>query len=38
MDWRFVDPPNAASFTTRFVLDGAPILRVCHDYDDGARS
>jgi len=33
--WRFDDPPNAASFTTRFVLDGSPILRVYHDYDGG---
>ena len=32
-DWRFVDPPNAASFTTQFVLEGSPILRVYHDYD-----
>jgi hypothetical protein len=34
-DWRFDDPPNAASFTTTFVLDGSPILRVYHDYDGG---
>lgn len=34
-DWRFDDPPNAASFTTKFVLDGSPILRVYHDYDGG---
>lgn len=34
-DWRFADPPNAASFTTNFVLDGSPILRVYHDYDGG---
>jgi hypothetical protein len=33
--WRFADPPNAASFTTKFVLDGSPILRVYHDYDGG---
>lgn len=33
--WRFDDPPNAASFTTTFVLDGSPILRVYHDYDGG---
>ena len=32
-DWRFTDPPNAASFTTKFVLDGSPILRAYHDYD-----
>src|SRR5262249_23086991 len=34
-DWRFDDPPNAASFTTTFVLDGSAILRVYHDYDGG---
>src|SRR5215470_17076351 len=34
-DWRFDDPPNAASFTTKFVLDGSPILRVYHDYEGG---
>ena len=33
--WQFDDPPNIASFTTTFVLDGAPILRVYHDYDGG---
>jgi hypothetical protein len=32
-DWRFDDPPNTASFTTKFVLDGSPILRVYHDYE-----
>ena len=35
-DWPFEDPPNTASITTRQVLDGAPILRVAHDADDGA--
>lgn len=34
-DWPFDDPPNTASFTTKFVLDGSPILRVYHDYDGG---
>ncbi|MCA9265072.1 MAG: DUF2314 domain-containing protein [Planctomycetales bacterium] len=34
-DWQFDDPRNAASLTTSFVLDGAPILRVYHDYDGG---
>ncbi len=34
-DWQFEDPPNCASFTTTFVLDGASILRVCHDFDGG---
>lgn len=33
--WQFDDPPNAASITTTFVLDGAPILRVYHDFDGG---
>ena len=32
-DWPFDDPPNTAAFTTSFVLDGSPILRVYHDYD-----
>lgn len=31
--WKFDDAPNTACFTTSFILDGAPILRVCHDYD-----
>ena len=35
-DWPFADRPNTASITTRQVLeDGAPILRVTHDDDDG---
>jgi hypothetical protein len=35
--WRFADPPNTAAITTRPVLEqGAPILRVAHDADDGA--
>jgi hypothetical protein len=35
--WPFGDPPNTASITTRQVLeDGAPILRVSHDADDGS--
>jgi hypothetical protein len=34
-DWPFDDAPNVASFTTKFVLDGSPILRVYHDYDGG---
>ena len=33
--WKFDDPPNTAAFTTTYVLDGAPILRVYHDYDGG---
>jgi hypothetical protein len=33
--WPFADPPNTASITTQQVLDGAPILRVTHDADDG---
>jgi hypothetical protein len=32
-DWLFDNPPNTASFTTKFVLDGSPILRVYRDYD-----
>jgi hypothetical protein len=34
--WPFSDPPNVASFTTRAVMQGAPILYVFHDWDDGA--
>ena len=34
-DWRFDDPPNTASFTTKFVFEGWPILRVYHDYAGG---
>ncbi len=33
IEWRFENPPNAASFTTKFVLDGSPIMRVYHDFD-----
>jgi hypothetical protein len=33
--WQFDDLPNTTSFTTKFVLDGSPILRVYHDYDGG---
>ena len=32
-DWKFRDAPNTACFTTTFVLDGSPILRVYHDFD-----
>ncbi|MBS0261269.1 MAG: DUF2314 domain-containing protein [Planctomycetes bacterium] len=31
--WPFEVPRHTASFTTRFVLEGAPVLRVYHDYD-----
>jgi len=34
-DWPFEDAPNTASITTSFILEGAPILRVYHDYDGG---
>lgn len=34
-NWPFADKPNTASITTRQVLDGAPILHVSHDADDG---
>ncbi len=33
--WPFADPLNTASITTRQVLEGAPILLVTHDADDG---
>lgn len=32
-DWKFEDPPDTACFTTTFVLQGSPILKVYHDYD-----
>ena len=32
-DWPFDTPPSTACFTTRSVVNGAPILRVVHDYD-----
>lgn len=35
IDWQFDDAPNTASFTTSFVLDGSPILRVYHDFEGG---
>ena len=35
-EWKFVDPPNQASISTRQVFEeGYPILRVSHDEDDG---
>jgi hypothetical protein len=33
--WPFDDPHNSAALTTTFVLDGAPVLRVYHDYEGG---
>ncbi|WP_254514016.1 DUF2314 domain-containing protein [Anatilimnocola floriformis] len=33
--WPFHDEPNTACFTTTFVLEGSPILRVYHDFDGG---
>lgn len=33
--WPFFDAPNTASITTRQVLEGAPILLVTQDADDG---
>jgi hypothetical protein len=35
-DWPFADKPNTAAITTRQVLEGAPILLVTHDADDGS--
>jgi GNAT superfamily N-acetyltransferase len=34
--WPFEDTRNTAAITTRQVLEGAPILRVAHDADDGS--
>jgi hypothetical protein len=35
-DWPFDDAPNTAVITTRQVLEGAPVLLVSHDADDGS--
>ncbi len=36
-DWPFADPRAVATITTRQALaEGAPILLVTHDADDGA--
>ena len=36
-DWPFDDPPNAAVFTVRQIVDGQmPILYVSHEEEDGA--
>ena len=35
-DWPFENTPKTAVITTRQVLEGAPILHVTHDADDGA--
>jgi hypothetical protein len=34
--WPFEDTPKTASITTRQVLEGAPVLHVTHDADDGS--
>lgn len=34
-NWLFDDPPNLAVITTYHVFEGAPILYVSHDEDDG---
>ena len=34
--WPFADKPTTASITTRQVLEGAPVLLVTHDADDGS--
>lgn len=34
--WPFADTRRTASITTRQVLEGAPILLVTHDADDGS--
>jgi hypothetical protein len=35
-DWPFADPENLAVFTLKRIVRGeSPILRVCHDEDDG---
>lgn len=38
-EWPFEDPPNVAVLTLWDILEGtAPILRVCHDADEGGGS
>ena len=34
-DWPFDQAPNVAALTVRAVLEGAPILHVVHDAEDG---
>lgn len=34
-EWPFEDAPNVATFTSRHVLEGAPICFVYRDWDDG---
>jgi hypothetical protein len=35
-EWLFADPQNVAVLTTCQILEGAAILYVSHDEDDGA--
>ena len=35
-EWTFLDPQNVAAITCKHILQGAPVLRVTHDEDDGA--
>ena len=36
-DWPFDDPKNVATISIRqIIVEGAPILRVSHDEDDGS--
>lgn len=32
---KFAEDPKLGVITTSFVIDGAPILMICHDDDDG---
>ena len=34
-DWPFDQGPSVAAITVRSVLEGAPILHVVHDAEDG---
>ncbi|MCB9896200.1 MAG: hypothetical protein H6839_17345 [Planctomycetes bacterium] len=35
-EWPFVDPPDVSVLTTRQIIeDGAPIVCVTHDLEDG---
>ena len=35
-DWPFENGPKTAVITTRQILEGAPVLSVSHDADDGS--
>jgi hypothetical protein len=34
-EWKFADPQNTAVITTKKIIEGASIMFVSHDEDDG---